>query len=141
MNISDIEYIKSAVSGQITPHTSTAEIIELVREHMTRPRDNTMLQHGQAIFQNVHHIVEGMIAPQNAPPFPKNLSQNDIRQVQIWLNIIRQSFPTIPPVTENGMLDDQTRTAIRAFQRTFGLFVDGNLNRATWNRMARQVIY
>ena len=141
MSISDIEYIKNVVSGQITPHTSNQEIIELVREHMASPRDNTKFQHGQAIFQNVHHIVESMIAPENAPPFPKNLSQNDIRQVQIWLNTIRQSFPAIPPVTENGMLDEQTRTAIRTFQRTFGLFQDGNLNRATWNRMARQVMY
>ena len=43
----------------------------------------------------------------------------------------------MPDVTVTGTFDEQTERAVRAFQQTYGLTVDGIVGRQTWNDMYR----
>lgn len=57
--------------------------------------------------------------------------------VQTELNRISQNYPAIPRVTVDGIYGRNTETAVRAFQRIFGLTVDGIVGRNTWYELVR----
>ncbi|MCL2846910.1 MAG: SH3 domain-containing protein [Firmicutes bacterium] len=62
-----------------------------------------------------------------------------IALMQTYLNRIRQNFPLIPLIPNvNGVFDASTDAAVRQFQRTFGLGVDGVVGPATWNRITQK---
>ncbi len=61
---------------------------------------------------------------------------NDVQLKQIQLNRISRNYPAIPKIdTPDGIFGQETDDAVRAFQRIFGLTVDGVIGPATWNRM------
>lgn len=63
-------------------------------------------------------------------------SQGDeVRVIQYYLNVISTYYDTIPAVTSNGVFDENTEAAVRAFQESFGLNVDGIVGRQTWQSM------
>ncbi|MCL2570143.1 MAG: peptidoglycan-binding protein [Firmicutes bacterium] len=61
-----------------------------------------------------------------------------IQLMQTYLNRIRQNFPLIPRIAvENGVFGADTQAAVRQFQSTNGLAVDGVIGPATWNRITQ----
>lgn len=88
------------------------------------------------------NIVED--APVKAPvesypgiPLRKGSVGNDVASLQIRLNRISSNYPAIPKIDPvNGIFDADTEEAVRAFQRIFGLTVDGIVGNATWYRIA-----
>ncbi|MBR6700203.1 MAG: peptidoglycan-binding protein [Firmicutes bacterium] len=61
-----------------------------------------------------------------------------VRSVQILLNRIRTTYSAIPPIPEeNGIFDEYTEAAVRAYQSIFNLAVDGIVGKATWYSMVR----
>ncbi len=56
--------------------------------------------------------------------------------LQEYLNLIAGTYPSIPQVPVTGLFGAQTREAVMAFQREFGLPVTGRVNIITWNRIA-----
>jgi len=63
-------------------------------------------------------------------------SGDPVRRMQNMLNRVRVNFPAIPRIENpNGTFDAQTDAAVRAFQRTFNMTVDGVVGPATWNRI------
>jgi len=59
--------------------------------------------------------------------------------MQQYLNRVRQNFPLIPLIPNvNGVFGPETEAAVRQFQRTFGLSVDGVIGPATWNRIVQK---
>lgn len=59
-----------------------------------------------------------------------------VQRIQNYLNRIRVNFPLIPRITNpNGVFDTVTQDAVRTFQRTFNLTVDGVVGRTTWNKI------
>lgn len=62
-----------------------------------------------------------------------------VQIVQYFLNILSAYYDTIPAVDINGMLDTQTRNALREFQKTFNLPLTGEIDMATWNTMYSNV--
>ena len=55
--------------------------------------------------------------------------------LQFLLNTIAQFYATVPEVVETGVFDAQTTEGVRAFQRQYGLTVDGIVGPATWRAL------
>ena len=62
---------------------------------------------------------------------------DEVRIIQYFLAVIADFYETVPPVDVTGVFDDQTRAAVVAFQKTFGLDPDGVVGRLTWQDMYR----
>ncbi len=60
---------------------------------------------------------------------------DDVRVMQYYLEVIATYYDTIPEIEVNGVFDDATEAAVRAFQQQFGLAVDGLVGRQTWQAM------
>ena len=56
-----------------------------------------------------------------------------VEQVQFWLNTLAQYESAIPSLSVDGRYGASTASAVRAFQRRYGLTVDGVVGRETWN--------
>ena len=56
-----------------------------------------------------------------------------VEQVQFWLNTLAQYESAIPSLSVDGRYGAATASAVRAFQRRYGLTVDGVVGRETWN--------
>ena len=62
---------------------------------------------------------------------------NDVQEKQIQLNRISANYPSIPKINPtDGVFGISTDEAVRAFQRIFGLTVDGIIGKATWYRLS-----
>ena len=57
----------------------------------------------------------------------------EVQQLQYFLSIISESYPSIPSVTVDSRFGPGLDRAVRAYQREFGLAVDGLVGRYTWN--------
>ena len=61
-----------------------------------------------------------------------------VEQLQFWLNTLAQYESSIPSLTVDGVYGTGTANAVRAFQRKYGLTVDGVVGRATWTEVYDQ---
>ena len=73
---------------------------------------------------------------------PNNLqpgsSGDKVRQLQYMLSVLSSHIPTIPPLQVDGIYGPQTRAAVLAAQRRFGLAETGNVGRQTWEAIYNQ---
>ena len=60
---------------------------------------------------------------------------DDVRVMQYYLAVIAAYYDTIPTIEVNGVFDEATEAAVRAFQQQFGLTADGLVGRQTWQAM------
>ena len=58
-----------------------------------------------------------------------------VEQLQFWLNTLAQYDSAIPSVTVDGIFGFGTTAAVRAFQRKYGLTVDGVVGQTTWTQL------
>ena len=58
--------------------------------------------------------------------------------MQFWLSTLAQYESLIPSVTVDGVYGSGTAAAVRAFQRRYGLTVDGIVGRTTWTELYDQ---
>lgn len=64
---------------------------------------------------------------------------SEVASVQYYLSYLARTFyPSIPNITPDGIFGADTTSAVRAFQRTFGLSVDGIVGPATWAALEKQ---
>ncbi len=73
-------------------------------------------------------------------PYPGYLlkvgsSGESVRQIQNWLIAISRKYPSIPKITADGIFGEQTKNAVIAFQKLFGLTPDGIVGQYTWNKI------
>ncbi len=61
-----------------------------------------------------------------------------MEQLQFWLNTLAQYESSIPSVTVDGVYGTGTANTVRAFQRKYGLTVDGVVGRDTWTELYDQ---
>jgi peptidoglycan hydrolase-like protein with peptidoglycan-binding domain len=77
------------------------------------------------------------------PPFPgffiaQGSVGNYVTDIQHAINRVAARVPSIPRVTADGIFGANTRNAVIAFQRHFGLAQDGIVGQATWNRLMQE---
>ena len=58
-----------------------------------------------------------------------------VQNLQFYLKTIAAFNPFIPDLSIDGFFGNDTENAVRAFQRTYGLDVDGIVGETTWNRI------
>jgi peptidoglycan hydrolase-like protein with peptidoglycan-binding domain len=58
-----------------------------------------------------------------------------VEQLQFWLNTLAQYESSIPSLTVDGVYGTGTANTVRAFQRKYGLTVDGVVGRTTWTKV------
>jgi len=63
-----------------------------------------------------------------------------VEQLQFWLNTLAQYDSAIHSVTVDGVFGSGTAAAVRAFQRKYGLTVDGVVGRTTWTEVYDQFL-
>ncbi len=98
----------------------------------------------QSIYNAVKRLneleSEGLTLSEVSKQFSGTLAEGDtgieVAVVQYYLRVIAEFNQTIPPVTPNGVFDEQTRNAVLAFQREYGLPETGEADEETWNRLA-----
>ena len=61
-----------------------------------------------------------------------------VEQMQFWLSTLAQYESSTPSVTVDGVYGSGTAAAVRAFQRRYGLTVDGIVGRTTWTELYDQ---
>ncbi len=61
-----------------------------------------------------------------------------VKIMQEYLNVISNSYTSIPKLVADGIFGAGTESAVRAFQREFGLVVDGIVGRNTWDAIVRE---
>ncbi len=79
-------------------------------------------------------------SPISYPGTPLSLGSvgQDVLEMQIQLDRIREDYPQIPRITRlNGRFGTETDSAVRSFQDIFNLTVDGIVGKATWYRISR----
>ncbi|MBR0141115.1 MAG: peptidoglycan-binding protein [Ruminococcus sp.] len=87
------------------------------------------------------NIVKNAPVKSTMPSFPGiNLefgsAGNDVRSMQIYLNRISGNYPAIPKIPQaDGIFDNATQEAVKAFQEIFGLRVTGIIDQSTWYRI------
>ena len=73
---------------------------------------------------------------------PNNLSVGDsgekVRLLQYMLSVLSSHIPNIPPLSVDGVYGQNTRAAVLAAQRFFGLPETGSVGAQTWNEIYAQ---
>jgi peptidoglycan hydrolase-like protein with peptidoglycan-binding domain len=68
----------------------------------------------------------------------EGMSSEYIKLMQTYLNRIRLNYPAINNIANpNGYFGADTTSAVKAFQKAFGLTQDGVIGRATWNKISQ----
>ena len=71
-------------------------------------------------------------------PLRRGSTGPNVVVVQVSLNRISQNYPAIPKLASvDGIFGSRTEASVRAFQRIFGLDVDGVVGKATWYALVR----
>ena len=81
--------------------------------------------------------------PEDIPPFPGvsmrvGSTGAGVRMVQEAINKLAPTVPGMWQITVDGIFGNNTRDAVMAFQRIFGLVVDGIVGPITWNRLMQE---
>lgn len=58
-----------------------------------------------------------------------------VQMIQQRLNALSSRYPSISPLSADGLFGRATQSAVTAFQRAAGLTPDGIVGQATWNRL------
>lgn len=58
-----------------------------------------------------------------------------IKEAQYYLNAVSQLNPHIPTVIPDGIYNDETKAAVKAFQAEYGLPVTGEIDADTWEQL------
>ncbi len=60
---------------------------------------------------------------------------NNVRVIQYFLAVVANFYDTVPAIPVSGVFDAATTAAVRAFQRTAGIPVDGIVGEQTWREL------
>lgn len=80
---------------------------------------------------------EGISLDEVTSQYPSLLQYGDsgsgVASLQYYLDYVSQFYDSVRSVEVDGIFGDVTRAAVRDFQQTFGLTVDGIVGRETWD--------
>ena len=65
---------------------------------------------------------------------------SEVYELQYLLNLTSEFNNEIPPVTIDGVFGNETKSAVEAFQRSFGLPINGTVEIEDWDTLYREYI-
>ena len=77
-------------------------------------------------------FVEGNVVPYPGIPLRLGVSDESVSLLQEYLNYIATVFTELPTIPVTGYFGTQTRDAVLAFQRRFGIEPTGTVAAVTW---------
>ena len=87
---------------------------------------------------------EGLSREEVSGIFNTSLSVGDtgseVFELQYLLNLVAEYNNEIPPIAIDGIFGEGTKSALEAFQRAYGLNVDGNVTTTDWDRLYREYV-
>ena len=98
-------------------------------------------------IQNVYNAVkklqtvnsEGLRLEDLSTQYPGNLSEgmssSGVLTLQYYLYYVSTFVPTVSSLSVDGVFGSGTRISVESFQRTYGLTVNGIVDRQTWERI------
>ena len=82
---------------------------------------------------------EGLTLEDVTAQFPRYVMRGDtgapVIAIQYYLNYVASFLDTVNPITVDGIFGPETEEAVREFQQTYGLAVDGIVGRETYNKL------
>ncbi len=95
---------------------------------------------GPATWNKLYSVYNGIKSNVENTTYPGTALRvgsvgESVRLMQTYLNAISNRYPTIGKVSEDGKFGAQTEAAVKAFQKIFGLTVDGVVGRQTWDKI------
>ena len=96
------------------------------------------------IYEVYTGIINGLLAPTERPgtypgaPLRIGSTGRAVKEVQYYLYLMSAYYTEIPVIAFDGIYGTATAEAVRAYQRLFGLAVDGVVGPATWNSIYNQ---
>lgn len=86
-------------------------------------------------------VSEGITAEEARLPFVTELSigvtGDEVRALQYYLNVIAYFNPSLNLTATNGVYNEDTASAVRAFQTFYGLNPTGSVDAETWETLER----
>ncbi len=83
---------------------------------------------------------EGLSLSEISTQYPSLLNEGStgsgVLVLQYYLNYIARFIPTVPSTAIDGTFGAQTRNAVLAFQRSYGLNEDGIVGEGTWDKIS-----
>ena len=98
-------------------------------------------------IQNVYNAVkklqtvnsEGLRLEDLSTQYPGNLSEgmssSGVLTLQYYLYYVSTFVPTVLPLSVDGVFGSGTKSSVESFQRTYGLPINGVVDRRTWERI------
>ncbi|MBQ8915264.1 MAG: peptidoglycan-binding protein [Clostridia bacterium] len=132
-----------AIDGIFGPATESA-VISFQREYGL-PQTGVV---DVATWESLYSVYLGMLeslppgyfsqTTEPYPGFPVRLGSrgDEVLRIQRYLNLISESYPQIPSLSEDGVFGSATQAAVLAFQSLFGLEPNGTVALTTYNRIA-----
>ena len=95
------------------------------------------------IYDNILKSLPEGYQGQNAKLYPGyfltvGARGEDVRTLQTYLDVVAANISSIPRVKPDGIYGEQTRAAVEAFQRLYGIPETGYVGPVTWYAIARQ---
>ena len=95
------------------------------------------------LYEVYNDIANRLLSPSLRPgDFPGVLRRGDsgtpVRELQFYLYLLSAYDSSIPGVDIDGQFGAATEAAVRAYQRSAGLAVDGIVGRSTWDALYRR---
>lgn len=92
--------------------------------------------YGSDMYINSAEQISGIPASWPGADLTVGSTGAKVRQMQEQLDRISQTYPALPSVTADGIYGENTRQAVEAFQRVFGLPVTGVVDYPTWYKIS-----
>lgn len=83
-------------------------------------------------------VFEDGVAPYPGKVLAISSTGRDVQTVQSYLAYIASNISLIPKITPDGVFGAQTETAVRTFQKLYGLEQTGTVGAATWNAIGSE---
>ena len=91
------------------------------------------------IYEVYTDLINGLLSSNQRPgvypgtPLRLGSTGQAVREMQYYLYLLSAYYPEIPQIAYDGIFGAATEQAVRAYQKLFGLTVDGIVGRDTWN--------